>query len=189
MFPFRHVYPPGWPWAGYDDLPVDALLTRLNVMLSARYGYEWGEDPRDLPTALLDAFLDSVAFYKTMRPYRADYQHVLPIPDGIHPDGIAHLKDGKGYIFLFNPGDKPAEVKWKELFWEPDLELDPAAKLTLSDWTSYTSTRPLGTVDLTNPRGGLKMPPFTSRIIGVNIDVDATLAEVTRQRSLISRPK
>ena len=181
--PFHSLYVPAWPWAGLENRPMWELANRFNTLLAARIAFEWGEDPRDLPKEAADLFLDGCAFYKTIRPYRGEYQHILGAPDGIHPDGIAHLKNGRGFVFLFNPGVEATQVSWKELFWDSDVELDPNAALTISDWTKYLSPLDLGSVDLKNPKGGIKMEPHSSRVIGVNIHIESTLAEVRRHRS------
>jgi len=187
-WPYRTIVPPHCGWAWFEDRSLDELASRMFTTIAARADYQWGEDPRMLRPEVLSFFMDWTAFFKAARPYLREYQHVLPVPDGIHPDGAAHMVDGRGFVVLCNPGSRKAEVSLKELLWEPELELDPTQPVKLSDWTKPLTPVRLQVVDLANPKGSIRMEPLSYRVIGVNIDVDATLDEVKRQRSKLHYP-
>lgn len=187
-WPFRCIMPPHCGWAWFEDRSLDELSSRMFTTIAARADYQWGFDPRMLRPELIEFFMDWTAFFKTARPYLREYQHVLPVPDGIHPDGAAHIVDGRGFIVLCNPGERAAKVALKDLLWEPELELDPSRPVFLTDWTKPLAPAEVGTVDLANPRGSLKLDPLSYRVIGVNIDAAAMLAEVKLQRARLHAP-
>lgn len=187
-WPYTTIVPPHCGWAWFEDRPLDELASRMFTSIAARADYQWGEDPRMLRPEVLSFFMDWTAFFKAVRPYLQEYQHVLPVPDGVHVDGAAHVVDGRGFIVLCNPGSRKAEVSLKELLWEPELELDPRQPVKLSDWTKPLAPAKLRSVDLAKPEGSIEMQPLSYKVISVNVDVDATLAEVKRQRSMLHGP-
>lgn len=194
VWPYKCLLPPhgGYTFAGMSwyipEMGLSDASSYVLTTISSRYLYEWGDDPRLLKPEILNYFLDWTAFWKTIRPYLQDSQHVGAPPDGIHVDGVAHLQDGQGFLFLFNPGTKPAEVSWKDVFWSPELELDPRRPAELSDWTQPLAPIGRGSVDLNDPQGHLTIEPLGSRVLGVNLDLDTVRGEVQRQRSLLHGP-
>lgn len=187
-WPYTTIVPPHCGWAWFEDRPLDELASRMFTTIAARADYQWGEDPRMLRPEVLSFFMDWTAFFKAARPYLREYQHVLAAPDGIHPDGAAHVVDGRGFVVLCNPGSRKADVSLKELLWEPELELDPTQPVRLSDWTKPLAPAEMQVVDLAKPDGSIGIQPLSYRVLGVNVDVGATLAEVKRQRSLVQWP-
>jgi hypothetical protein len=188
-WPYTTIVPPHCGWAWFEDRPLDELASRMFTTLAARADYQWGEDPRRLRPEVLVFFMDWTAFFKTAKPYLLEYQHVLPVPDGIHPDGAAHLADGRGFIVLCNPGESEAEVAWKDLLWEPELELDPECPVKLSDWTAPVAPAELQTIDLAEPSGSIALKPLSYRVIGVNIDIPTFLADLQQARAHLHGPK
>lgn len=188
-WPFRCVVPPHCGWAWFEDRSLDELASRMFTTIAARADYQWGEDPRMLRPEALKFFLDWTAFFRAARPYLREYQHVLGVPDGVHPDGAAHLVDGSGFVVLCNPSEKQASVDLKELLWEPELELDPSRPVHLSDWTRPLAPTQLQTVGLMKPSGELKMDPLSYRVIGINVDGESMLANVRRERAKLHGPK
>lgn len=187
-WPYQTIMPPHCGWAWFEDRPLDELASRMFTTIAARADYQWGEDPRMLRPEVMSFFLDWTAFFKVAKPYLREYQHVLPVPDGIHVDGAAHMIDGRGFIVLCNPSDRKSEVSLKELLCEPELELDPGMPVKLSDWTKPTAPAELRSVDLLKPQGSIEMQPLSYRVIGINIDVPAFSADVKRERSRLHGP-
>jgi hypothetical protein len=194
IWPYKTIHPPhagytmgGMPWY-VPDMDVKAASSLILTMMAACYTYQWGDDPRLVAPDTLSFFLDWTAFWKTFRPYVQEYQHVLPPPDGIHIDGAAHLQGGRGFMVLFNPGSQEQDVTFKELLWSPELELDPRRPVELTDWTEPLDPAPLPAVDLANPGGAIPVTPLGYRVLGINLDLEQTRAEVRRQRSLLSWP-
>ena len=194
VWPYKGIHPPhaGFTMGGMDwytpDMDVKAASSLILTTIAARYTYGWGDDPRLVAPDTLSFFLDWTAFWKTFRPYMQEYQHVLPPPDGVHIDGVAHLRGNEGFMILFNPGPKEQKVTLKELLWSPELELDPRRPVELTDWTKPLEPAGIGSVDLAKPEGELRVEPLGYRVIGVNVDLAAKKAEVVRQRSLLHWP-
>ena len=182
VWPFKSAYIPVMPWAGHLHGSVAQLKSRLNSWMASNYCLGDGFNPAELSAELRDYWLDFVAFYKANRYYLQEYQQVLPVPDGINPDGVAHLMDGRGFIFLFNPGSQQAEVGFKELFWDPAITVDPLFPLKISDWTNFMKPEAIAAVDAAEPNGGLKLAADSFRIIGVNIHIDSTLSKMKKYR-------
>ena len=182
VWPFKSIYVTSMPLCGHLDKPISQLKNRLNSLVASNYAVGDGYDPAKLSAELRDYWLDFVAFYKANRYYLQEYQQVLPVPDGINPDGIAHLIDGKGFIFLFNPGSQQAEVSFKELFWDPAITVDPLFPLQISDWTNIMKPETIAAVDAAEPNGGLKLAADSFRVIGVNIHIDSTLSKMKKYR-------
>lgn len=197
VWPYKCVLSPhaGWTIANqpgtpqrYPDMGIPELSSLMTTTLAAQYTFQWGDDPRLLKPEILDYFLNWVAFFKTIRPTLVEYQHILPPPDGLNPDGTAHIINGKGLVFLFNPGDKPAKVSWKEVFWSPELEMDPRTPVELTEWADPMKPTKVATLDLAKPKGEITLQPLSQRVIGVNLDVESVKTEVKRQRSLLTWP-
>jgi hypothetical protein len=182
IWPYKSVYECMWPWVGYLDRPISQLKSRANCMLAARYYNGDGFDPADLSPEQREFWLDFAAFYKAIRYYLQDYQQILPVPDGVNPDGIAHLRGGKGFIFLFNPGSKEAEVTYKQLLWDPTIELDPKMPVEVSDWSDYVKPKVVASVNVAKPEGGITITSESFRVLGVNIDVNETLLQIKKYR-------
>jgi len=182
-WPYATVMPPHYGWAWFEGRELSELASRMFSTIAARNDYQWGFDPRELRAVVLEFFLDWTAFYKVNRRYLQVYQHVLPVPDGIHPDGAAHVIDGRGYIVLCNPGEQPARVAWRDLLWEPELELDPRHPMDLSDWSKPLAPQELAAVDLARPEGELELGALEYRVIGLNVDIRATQEAIKRERS------
>ncbi|MBI5093648.1 MAG: hypothetical protein HZB26_14545 [Candidatus Hydrogenedentes bacterium] len=182
-WPYKCIVPPHCGWAWLEDRGLDELASRMFTTIAARYDYQWGEDPRMLRDEVRNFFLDWTAYFKAARPYLQQYQHVLPVPDGLHPDGAAHLKDGKGFIVLCNPSDQKTQVEWKEILWEPELEFDPDRSIRVSDWTHPLAPRNLRTVNVGKPKGSLALEPLSYKVIGLDVDVTAMLNEIREQRA------
>ncbi len=163
-WPYTTIVPPHCGWAWFEDRPLDELASRMFTTIAARADYQWGEDPRMLRPEVREFFMDWTAFFKAARPYLREYQHVLAVPDGIHPDGAAHVVDGRGFIVLCNPGPRKAEVSLKELLWEPELQLDPTQPVRLSDWTKPLAPAEMQIVDLAKPEGSIGMEPLSYRV-------------------------
>jgi len=68
------------------------------------------------------------------------------------------------------------------------LEMDPRKPVELTDWSKPLEPEKLITVDLMKPKGEVSLEPQGYRVIGVNLNLPATKAEVLRQRSLIYWP-
>ncbi len=96
----------------------------------------------------------------------ADYRHVLGYPDGAHVEGYAHFLDDRGLIVLINPTreEKNARVPLDE----PELQLDGEAKHRLTDLTSLTDAKDLGS-QLPRKAPSVSIPPMQVKFIGVNI--------------------
>ena len=185
-WPFKSTMQVSWPWVGMEGRTLRELSQRVYSLLGSRYIAWWAEDPRVLTPEQRNFFMDYVAFFKVTRPYFREYQHVLGVPDGYAIDGAAHIdKNGKGFIVLCNPAMKDAELTWKELFWEPELEIDPSVRTSVTDWTQFLSPKKIASVDLNDPKGVIKMAPLSFRVLGINIDLPTTLAEVKKQRALL----
>lgn len=187
-WPYTCIVPPHCGWAWFEDRELSELASRMFTTIAARADYQWGEDPRLLRPEVVEFFLDWTAFFKAARPYLMEYQHVLAPPDGIHPDGAAHLLNGEGFIVLCNPGDKNADVSLKQLLWEPELELHPEEPVRLTDWTKPLAPSNVQYVNLARPRGAISMKPLSYRVLGINVDADAMLAEVKSQRESLRAP-
>ena len=194
VWPYKCIVPPhgGFTFGGMEWYIPEMTMTEVSSLvltsIAAKHMYEWGDDPRVEKPEAVNFFLDWTACWKTIRPFLQEYQHVLPPPDGIHPDGIAHVKNGQGFIFLFNPGEKEQKVALKDVLWSPELELDPRKPAELTDWNEPLNPRKLKPVDLTAPKGDISIKPRSYRVIGVNVDFDATKVEVNRQRSFMQWP-
>ncbi|HNT34089.1 MAG TPA: hypothetical protein PKH07_03735, partial [bacterium] len=184
-WPYMCIVPPHCGWAWFEDRDLSELASRMFTTIAARADYQWGEDPRMLRPEVLNFFLEWTAFFKTAKPYLSQYQHVLAPPDGIHPDGAAHLLDGRGFIVLCNPSQSRASVSLKDLLWEPELELHPKEPVHLTDWTAPLAPVNLQKVNLLKPKGSIVMQPLSYRVLGVNVDKDSVLGEVRRQRAAL----
>jgi len=187
-WPYMTIVPPHCGWAWFEDRDLSELASRMFTTIAARSDYQWGEDPRMLRPEVLSFFMDWTAFFKAARPYLQEYQHVLPIPDGIHPDGAAHMVDGRGFVVLCNPGPVKASVALKELLWEPELELDPRASVELTDWTNPLAPVRLAKTLVAEPKESVALKPLSYLVLGLNVDLDATLAEVRKQRTRLQWP-
>lgn len=188
VWPYKCIVPPHCGWAWFEERSLEELASRMFTTIAARYDYQWGLDPRLVRGEVLDFFLDWTAFFKTARPYLQQYQHVLAPPDGIHPDGAAHLIDGRGFVVLCNPSEEAADVEWKEILWEPELQLDPAARIAVTDWSDPLAPSDIGTVHVEQPEGSLALEPLSYRVIGLDIEVQSVLDAVIQERSKLHGP-
>lgn len=189
VWPYKCIVPPHYGIALFEDRPVPELVGRIVNTLASRYDFQWGFDPRMLPKEVLDSFKDWASFFKAIRPYLQDYQHVLAVPDGVNPDGTAHIVDGEGFVFLFNPGNSPAKVQLQDILWEPELGLDPAASVQLTDWSKPLTPHSLQKVNVGKPSGSLEIPALSYRVIGIDVPMDQVLREVKRQRANIAEAR
>jgi len=188
-WPYKCIMPPHCGWAWFEDRSLDELASRMFTTIAARYDYQWGLDPRLLREEVLEFFLDWTAFFKVARPYLQQYQHVLPPPDGIHPDGAAHMIDGEGFIVLCNPSEQRSQVEWREIMWEPELELDPTSRVSISDWSKPFEPWIVKTVHVGEPEGSLDLEPLSYRVIGIGIEVESVLADISQERSELHGPQ
>ena len=184
VWPFSCISPPhnGWTW--FENRPVEQLRDRIYTYLACRFNYQWGFDPAMLPREALDLHLSCTAWFKANRTYLTSYQHVLDPPDGKGIDGAGHLVDGRGFIFLFNPSDHEQGVEWRNILWEPELEL-AGDSASLSDWTELTDYKSLGRQALDRPTGEIRIGPREVKALGVNLDDKKVLARIRAERAKI----
>lgn len=186
-WPFNSVIPPHSSWDWFEKRPIEQLRSRAITYLACKFKYEWGFDPAGLSPEAIEFQLACTSWFKANRAYLTAYQHVLDAPDGKGIDAAAHFIGQSGFIFLFNPSEKEQQVSWREMLWEPELQL-AGKQATLSDWTGLVSYKSLGRQNLSSPRGGIRLEPHGVRVIGVNLDCDAVLKRVLEERSRISSP-
>lgn len=186
-WPYNSVIPPHCGWAWFEHRPIEQLKDRIFTYFAGRFNYQWGFDPAMLPREALDLHLACTAWFKVNRSYLTVYQHVLGAPDGTGIDGAGHMIDGKGFIFLFNPSDKEQSVTWKEILWEPELELR-GDSISISDWTAMTDFRELANRSLRDTKGSVKIEPRGLRVLGINLDNTEILSRVRNERKKIGYP-
>ena len=181
VWPFSCISPPhnGWTW--FENRPLEQLRDRIYTYLACRFNYQWGFDPVMLKREALDLHLSCTAWFKANRSYLVTYQHVLDPPDGKGIDGAGHLVDGRGFIFLFNPSDHEQGVEWRNILWEPEIELS-GDSVALSDWTEMTGYKSLGKQTLDHPTGDIRIGPRGVRVLGVNLNDGEVLARVREER-------
>ena len=187
VWPFNSVMPPHTSWDWFENRPIEQLRSRAITYLACKFKYEWGFDPARLSAEAIEFQLACTSWFKANRAYLTSYQHVLDAPDGNGIDAAAHFIGQSGFIFLFNPSETEQQVSWREILWEPELQM-AGRKATLSDWTGLVSYKPLGQQNLSSPLGGVRLEPHGVRVIGVNLDCDAILKRVLEERSRISSP-
>jgi hypothetical protein len=185
VWPFNGVIPPHNGWSWFEKRPVEQLRDRLLTYLACKFKYEWGFDPRRLTPEAINLHMDCTAWFKVNRDYLAVYQHVLDPPDGANVDAAGHLVGQSGYVFLFNPSDHEQQVDWKQILWEPELQLH-GDSVTLSDWTAMTSFKPLPTQNLAEPSGHLGLGPREIKVLGINLPCEEVLQRVRTERSRLS---
>jgi hypothetical protein len=187
VWPFNCIFPPHNGWIWFEHRPIEQLRSRIYTYLAARFNYQWGFDPVMLSRDALDLHLACTAWFKANREFLTGYQHVLDAPDGRGIDAAGHLVDGHGFIFLFNPSDKEQAVPWRQLLWEPELEL-AGESVRLSDWTDMTAYQPLDQQMLASPKGEIKLGARAVKVLGINLDDAEVLARVRIQRAKIGYP-
>lgn len=185
VWPFNCVMPPHNGWSWFEKRPIEQLRNRVLTYLACKFKYEWGFDPRRLPPEAINLHLDCTAWFKANRDYLIAYQHVLDPPDGAGVDAAGHLIGQKGYVFLFNAGDQEQQVAWKQILWEPELQL-LGDWVTLSDWTAMISFKPLPAQDLTQPNGTVRLAPKEIRVLGINLPCEEVLKRVRAERTRLS---
>lgn len=183
-WPFNCTAPPHCGWAWFEDRPTEQLRDRIYTYLACKFNYQWGFDPSMLRKDLIDLHLDCTAWFKANRDLLVQYQHVLGPPDGKGIDAAAHLRDGRGFIFLFNPADHEQSVDWREMLWEPELALRGPTMRT-SDWTDLTHFDLLGQQDLSKPSGKVTVGPHGVKVLGIDLDDDALLSRIETERAKI----
>ncbi|MHB1458749.1 MAG: hypothetical protein ACYC0V_17710 [Armatimonadota bacterium] len=186
-WPYNSVIPPHCGWAWFENRPIEQLRDRIFTYFAGRFNYQWGFDPLMLPREALDLHLACTAWFKVNRSYLTVYQHVLDAPDGKGIDGAGHMIDGKGFIFLFNPADYEQSVTWKEILWEPELELR-GITAKVSDWTDMVNFKLIGKKDLSDPKGKIKISAKGLCVLGINLDDIDIISNVKIQREKISFP-
>lgn len=186
-WPFNCISPPHTSWAWFENRPIEQLKDRIYTYLACRFNYQWGFDPTMLTREALDLHLACTAWFKANRSYLTVYQHVLDVPDGMGVDAAGHMINGRGFVFFFNPSDKEQSVEWKNILWEPELELS-GNSVILSDWTEMTEFKSLGRQKLAQPRGKFRIAPHGLRVIGINLKDVEVLDKVRIERKKIDYP-
>lgn len=181
VWPFNSVMPPHSSWDWFEKRPIEQLKHRAITYLACKFKYEWGFDPRRLSPEALSFQRDCTAWFKANRDYLTVYQHVLDPPDGVGVDAVGHLIGQNGYVFVFNPSDREQQVEWKQILWEPELQLT-GETVTLSDWTDLTSYKPLPAQNLSQPTGSVSIPAKGVKILGINLPSEDTLKRVQAER-------
>lgn len=187
VWPFSCISPPHNAWTWFEQRPIGQLRDRIYTYLACRFNYQWGFDPAMMPQKALDLHMNCTAWFKANRDYLTVYQHVLDAPDGKGVDAAGHMKDGHGFIFVFNPSDKEQTVAWKQILWEPELELR-GESVHLSDWTDLIGYKPLKTPSLAQPSGEIKIGPREVKVIGINLNDEEVLRRVHAERAKIRYP-
>lgn len=187
VWPYNCISPPHVGWTWFEQRPIAQLKDRSHTCLASRFNYQWGFDPAMLPREAVDLHLDCTAWFKANRAYLTTYQHVLGTPDGKGVDGAGHMIDGRGFIFLFNPSDKEQAVEWRQILWEPELELS-GERVGLSDWSSLGDYTLLGKQTLAYPVGQITIAPRDVKVVGINLDEAGTLRRVRAERAKIRFP-
>lgn len=121
VWPFNATAPPHCGWAWFENRPTAELRDRIYSYLACKFNYQWGFDPTMLPREAIELHLDCTAWFKANRELLVDYRHVLDPPDGNGIDAAAHVRDGRGFVFLFNPGVQEQKVAFKSILWERSL--------------------------------------------------------------------
>ncbi len=182
VWPFNCVMPPHNGWSWFERRPVEQLRNRIFTYLACKFKYEWGFDPRRLTPEAIDLHKDCTAWFKVNRDYLTVYQHVLDPPDGVNVDAAGHLLQQRGYVFLFNPGDRPQQVDFKHILWEPELQLS-GDLVTLSDWTAMTGFKPLPAQSLNQPTGHLTLAPREIKVLGINLPNEEIQDRIRAERA------
>jgi hypothetical protein len=185
VWPFNCVMPPHNGWSWFEKRPVEQLRNRLFTYLACKFKYEWGFDPRRLTPEAIDMHLNCTAWFKVNRNYLTVYQHVLDPPDGVNVDAAGHLIGQSGYVFLFNPGDREQQVGFRQILWEPELQLS-GDFVMLSDWTPMTRFKTLPTQNLAEPNGHIMLGPGEVKVLGINLPCEDVLSRVLAERSRLS---
>jgi hypothetical protein len=124
------------------------------------------------PPELTEFVAKMFAFRKHFSDYFNQYQHILGFPDGYNLEGEAHLKNGKGFILLYNPGQEEQTINLP--LDEPELELTPGQYYELTDWSELTASIPLGA---TQPGDYMpvSIPAQGWKVIGLDIPLQEAL--------------
>jgi hypothetical protein len=95
--------------------------------------------------------------------------------------------DGRGFVFLFNPSDTEQAVEWRQILWEPELDLS-GELVGLSDWSSLGDYTLIGKQTLAHPVGQITIAPRDVKVVGINLDEAGTLRRVRAERAKIRYP-
>lgn len=186
VWPFNCVMPPHGSIDWFEKRTLPELKSRIFTYLACKFKYEWGFDPIRLTPETISFHKNCTAWFKANRDYLTVYQHVLDPPNGVNVDAVGHLIGQRGYVFLFNPGDKPQQVPWQSILWEPELQLTQNI-VTLSDWSGLTSFSRLPEQTMNAPVGNVEVPAHDVKVIGLNLECDDVLQRVKAEhRKLIS---